>query len=117
MTWILENEDGNTRTFDTRDEAIETKDELEDIGAVLELREETDDEPDDELEADVIDMSDSYGGNSNSDSDDDDLEIVGDGGRPYVLCKTCYSLSSQEHRCAGCGADLAGEPIYDGVLP
>lgn len=41
MTWVLEADNGNTRTFDSRSEAEQTKAELEEIGATVELSKQT----------------------------------------------------------------------------
>lgn len=126
MTWVLVDDDGNERTFDSKTEAQDQQQSMKQLGKdvdILPVDEATGAElqgDGDDVDAEVIEVSDSYGGNRNSDSDDDDEDeptIVGDGGAPYVFCENCNRLSACTYRCSGCGADLAGEPHYDGELP
>lgn len=125
MTWILVDSDGNeSEEIDDEDEAEEQKRNMELFGKDVELREvgnesesELDDEPQgDDLDAEIIEMSGGDGGNENGQDDDEDLEIIGDGGRPYVYCDNCGRLSTCAYRCPDdrCGADLAGKPFYRG---
>ncbi len=140
MTWILEDGDGNSREIDDEDEAQDQKKSLEQLGKVVNLREVDDEsetdtsevsedgetdvrngfsesiQEDDDIDAEVIEMSGGDGGNENGQDDDEDLEIIGDGGRPYVYCDNCNRLSTCAYRCpdSECGADLAGKPFYRG---
>lgn len=121
MTWELINEDGNTRKIDDEDEAKETKAELEQLGATIELREvESESEPadnNDGLDAEIIEMPVQTVGGA-SEGDDGKLpeprpEIKGYRGC-VAYCRKCDAFSKKEHRCDFCGTDLAGEPVYRG---
>lgn len=126
MTWVIVDSDGNeSESINSEQKAETQKRSMEQLGKDVELKE-IDDEDDgldygSGIDAEVIEVSGGDGGNENGPNDDDgaedELTIVGDGGRPYTFCRNCDRLSACTYRCAGCGADLAGEPHYDGVLP
>lgn len=73
MTWVIEDDNGSRRELDTRAEAEDVKSELEDLGATVEMRKKTSSDGGKvELDnAEVIEMSQAGGNNTDTDDDSD----------------------------------------------
>lgn len=100
MTWLLvNNDDGNTKRFESRAKAEEKKVELEGIGADIELEQ----KGVDEVDAEVIDMS-TDGGNTDND-DDEPLPGVD-------VCSQCGSEIDDGH-CPNCESDMVTKEALD----
>lgn len=100
MTWVLKDDAGNSKQFESRAQAEDRKAELEGFDASYTIEQ----KGVEDVGAEVIDMSEQDGGN-NSDTDDDDEKIMG-----VDVCVHCENEIDDGH-CPDCDGTVETEAI------